>query len=188
MEQIASYVAPAATILAALITASNLGPRITGWGFVVYTLGALAWLAIGLTVGPSSLVWQNAILLPLDIFGIWRWLGRQTRIEEGGETAAKRSRRQEGETLFPMSIMTKAPVISTDGKDIGRCVDAMAGCSSGRLSYLVVAEGGVAGVGETLRRLPWDGCSVKDGQVNAPMPASQFCSLKALEPEHWPAH
>lgn len=187
MEQIASYIAPVATILAALITASNLGARITGWGFVVYTVGSIAWLAIGLTVGPSSLVWQNAILLPLDIFGIWRWLGRQARIEEGAEAAEKRSRREDGETLFPMSIITKAPVVSADGKEIGHCVDAMAGCRSGRLSYLVVAEGGVAGLGETLRRLPWEGCSVKDEKVNSAMPSAQFCSLQALEPDHWPA-
>jgi hypothetical protein len=187
MEQIASYIAPAATILAALVTASNVGARITGWGFVIYTVGSLAWLAIGLTIGPSSLVWQNAILLPLDIFGIWRWLGRQARIEEGGQTAEKRSRRQDGETLFPMSIITKAPVVSADGKAMGRCVDAMAGCSSGRLSYLVVADGGVAGVGETFRRLPWDGCSVKGETVNSAMPLSQFCSLEPLEPDRWPA-
>ena len=39
--------------------------------------------------------------------------------------------------------------------EIGHCVDAMAGCASGSLSYVVVSQGGVAGVGETLRRLPW---------------------------------
>lgn len=187
MEQIAIYIAPLATILAALVTASNLGPRITGWGFVVYTVGSLAWLAIGLTVGPSSLVWQNAILLPLNIFGIWRWLGRQTRIEEGAHRAAGLSRREKGESLFPISIMTKAEVISTEGKTMGHCVDAMAGCDSGTLSYMVVTEGGVAGVGETLRRLPWEGCTVKHGQVTTPMPLSQFCTLDALEPGHWPA-
>ena len=33
METIASWVAPIATTIAALMTASNLGSRVTGWGF-----------------------------------------------------------------------------------------------------------------------------------------------------------
>ena len=39
MEQIASYVAPVATTIAALIVASNLGARITGFGFIIFTIG-----------------------------------------------------------------------------------------------------------------------------------------------------
>ena len=37
MEQIASFVAPVATTIAALFVASNLGARITGYGFIVFT-------------------------------------------------------------------------------------------------------------------------------------------------------
>ncbi len=43
MESIATWLAPIATTIAALMTASNLGTRITGWGFVVFTVGSLAW-------------------------------------------------------------------------------------------------------------------------------------------------
>jgi hypothetical protein len=38
-------------------------------------------------------------------------------------------------------------------------------------------------VGETLRRLPWTGCSVDEDCVKAPVALSQFCTLEALEPE-----
>ena len=31
------------------------------------------------------------ILTVLNIFGIWRWLGRQSRVEEGARTAAQAS-------------------------------------------------------------------------------------------------
>jgi len=78
-------------------------------------------------------------------------------------------------------------VMSSDGQSIGHCVDAMAGCTSGRLSYLAVGEGGVAGVGESLRRLPWSICSVEGEQVLANIRQSEFRSLNPLEPEHWPA-
>jgi len=37
MESIATWVAPIATTIAALMTASNLGSRITGYGFIVFT-------------------------------------------------------------------------------------------------------------------------------------------------------
>lgn len=187
MEQIASFVAPVATTLAALIVASNLGARITGFGFVVFTLGSVSWTILGYATGQPNLLWQNVVLTGLNLFGIWRWLGWQARIEEGGVTAARDSRADAGESLFPVSLLTKAQVVSSDGHEIGRSVDAMAGCASGRVAYLVVAEGGVVGVGQTLRRVPWSGCSVDNDQVKAPIALPHFCTLEALEPDHWPA-
>ena len=187
MEQTLSWIATAATIIAASITASNLGSRITGYGFVVFTFGSICWLAFGLVSGQPALVWTNAALTFLNLFGVWRWLGRQARIEEGGAAASDDSRRAPGETLFPVSLLAKGEVVSAGGEPIGRCVDAMAGCSSGRITYLVVAEGGMAGVGETLRRLPWGGCVVEGAKVKSPLRQAQFCALDRLEPDHWPA-
>ena len=48
MEGLAGWVALAATCIAALMTASNLGARVTGWGFVIFTIGAAAWIVVGL--------------------------------------------------------------------------------------------------------------------------------------------
>ncbi len=186
MEQTLSWIATAATVIAASITASNLGSRITGSGFIVFTFGSIAWFAFGLMSGQPALLWTNAVLTFLNLFGIWRWLGRQTRIEEGGEAGARASRETPGEALFALSVLTKAPLSSADGGDLGRSVDAMAGCSSGRLHYLVVSEGGVAGVGEILRRLPWDHCRVEDGRVIAAVDAAAFSALEQIEPGHWP--
>lgn len=188
MQQIASFLAPIATTIAALIVASNLGARITGFGFVVFTVGSVSWTVLGYATDQPNLLWQNVVLTGLNLFGIWRWLGWQARIEEGAETAAKDSEAESGETLFPVSLLTKGRVIAKDGEEVGRCVDAMAGCTDGRLAYLVVAEGGVAGVGETLRRLPWSGCSVDEHRVLAPVALSRFCALEPLEADHWPAH
>lgn len=187
MEQIAAIVAPVATTLAALIVASNLGARITGFGFIIFTAGSVAWSILGFATDQPNLLWQNIILTGLNLFGVWRWLGWQARLEEGGAVAAKESHDEPGETLFPVSLLTKARVVSSDGTEIGRCIDAMAGCASGRVAYLVVAEGGLAGVGQTLRRLPWAGCSADEDCVTAPIEHSQFCALDALEPDHWPA-
>jgi hypothetical protein len=187
MDQWISWVATTATIIAACMTASNLGTRITGSGFIVFTIGSIAWIAVALTTGQSALLWTNIVLTFLNLFGIWRWLGRQARIEEGGEAAQKRSRAAQGETLFPVSLLSKAGIVAGDGSVIGRAVDAMAGCSSGAIRYLVVSEGGIAGVGETLRRLDWDGLAVEGDAVRCRLSSDALCSLEAIEPGQWPA-
>ena len=186
MEDIVSWLAPAATTLAALITASNLGSRTTGYGFAIFTVGSLAWLAQGYLTGQPSLLWQNAILTVLNLFGVWRWLGIRAKIEEGGRAAQEESLDTPGEALFPSSLLGRATIIGRDGAELGRTVDAMIGCSSGRLSYIVAAEGGVVGVGETLRMLNWGDVSVDEERFQTPMSPESFRSLPTLDKDSWP--
>ncbi len=186
METIASWVAPIATTIAALMTASNLGSRITGCGFIVFTVGSIAWAALGIATGQPNLLWQNVILTGLNLFGIWRWLGRQARIEDGGMTAAVESEDMASETLFPASLLTKAKLIGAGGEEYGASVDAMLGCRSGRPAYLVVAEGGIAGVGETLRRVDWRHARVEDDRIVTPLTRTAFNRLDQLAKDQWP--
>jgi hypothetical protein len=187
METIASWVAPVATTIAALMTASNLGSRVTGWGFAVFLVGSIAWAVLGAATGQPNLVWQNIILSGLNLFGIWRWLGRQQQIERGGEKAAAASERAATETLFPASRLLAADIAGRDGGALGSAVDAMIGCQSGRVAYLVVAEGGVAGVGETLRRLDWRDVRAGEEGFAAAHDARSFAALAKLERDRWPA-
>lgn len=182
-----SWVATAATIIAACMTASNLGTRITGYGFAVFLLGSICWLALGLMTGQPALLWTNAVLTLLNIFGIWRWLGRQAAIEEGASAATRHSRDLPQETLFPVSLFTRAPVAAADGNTIGHCIDAMAGCSSGRLRYLVVSEGGVAGVGEALKRIDWADVQVDGDQLRCRLDAAALARLDEIAKDQWPA-
>jgi hypothetical protein len=186
MAETISWVATIATVIAASMTAANLGSRITGYGFVIFTLGALCWIAVGVATGQPALTWTNVVLTILDIFGIWRWLGRQAKVEEGARTAAERSEGMPTETLFPVSLLTRAPV-RHGATELGRCIDAMAGCGSGRISYVVVSEGGIAGVGETLRRLPWSEAKVDEETVVLDMSRAAFDSLEQLPRDQWPA-
>jgi hypothetical protein len=182
-----SWIATIATITAASMTASNLGSKITGYGFAVFLVGSLAWLATGLMTDQPALVWTNAVLTILNIFGIWRWLGRQARVEEGGRAASEASEETPGEALFPISLLSRAAMRGA-GADFGQCIDAMAGCHSGRLSYVVVSEGGIGGVGETLRRVPWSAVHVEGEEVRVRFSNEQFRALEALERDQWPAH
>lgn len=186
MAQTISWIATVATIVAAFMTASNLGSRVTGYGFVIFTAGALCWFAVGVMTGQPALLWTNVVLTMLDLFGIWRWLGRQSKVEEGARTASEASEVTPGEALFPVSLLARAPVVAK-GKEYGHCIEAMAGCSSGGLDYLVVSQGGVAGVGETLRRLPWKLAKVDGDAVIIRLDQLQFEELQELPRDAWPA-
>lgn len=94
MEQIANWVAPIATTLAAIMVAANLGARITGVGFIVFSIGSVAWMAIGLATGQANLVWQNAILLGINALGVWRWLGLRARYDKGAAAATRATARR----------------------------------------------------------------------------------------------
>jgi hypothetical protein len=185
MADIISWVATVATIIAAFMTAANLGSRITGYGFAVFTFGAICWIAVGALTGQPALLWTNIVLFVLDLFGVWRWLGRQARVEQGARAASEASEQTPGEALFPVSLLTSASVRCGD-TDVGHCVDAMAGCRSGRLDYLVVSEGGLAGVGERLRRLPWKDACVEEEVVTLKLDRRTFEQLQELKRDEWP--
>lgn len=185
MESIAVWAAPFATTIAALMTASNLGIRITGWGFVVFTIGSIGWIVVGLTTHQPNIVWQNAILTALNLFGVWRWLGRQAKLEEGGQRAAKASQGRPGERLFPVSLLTKARLKDAKGTELGTAVDAMATADHGQLAYVVISSGGVGGVGETVRRLPWQEARVDGDCLTTRLDQTAFEGLEQLAKDDW---
>ncbi|HZU50319.1 MAG TPA: PRC-barrel domain containing protein [Sphingomicrobium sp.] len=186
MADTISWVATVATIIAASMTAANLGARITGYGFVVFTIGALCWINVGASTGQPALTWTNVVLTILDVFGIWRWLGREAKVEEGARAASEASEKLPGETLFPISLLTRAPVRNRES-ELGRCIDAMAGCSTGRVHYVVVSQGGVGGVGETLRRLAWSSATIVDQHLVTDLDSGAFGELEQLARDEWPA-
>ena len=187
MENSLSWVATIATVTAASIVASNLGARITGYGFIIFTIGSLAWLGLGLMTGQPALMWTNIALTFLNLFGIWRWLGRQARVEDGSRAAARASHSAPGEDLFPVSLLARATVRSGSSQ-LGSCVDAMAGCRSGRIAYVMVSEGGFAGAGEHLRRLPWSELHVEEDEVVTRLDQARFCKLEPVPKDEWPSH
>ncbi len=186
MIEILGWIATVATIGGALLTASNLGAKVTGSGFVVFLFGSLSWLSLAWMTGQQALMWTNIVLTILNLFGIWRWLGRQARVEEGGKTASEASAHSPGETLFPVSLLGSATVVAA-GQEVGRCVDAMAGQRSGQLAYVVVSQGGLAGVGEHFRRLPWSDARVDGDRLVLGMSSDRFSALPQVARDEWPA-
>jgi hypothetical protein len=186
MDQIVSWVATVATILAACFTASNLGSRITGIGFIIFTVGSIAWFTLGWLTDQPALIWTNAVMTALNIFGVYRWLGRQAKLEDGAAKAAEASAAAPGDTLFPASSLTASKLVGRGGEPLGTTVDAMLSCDGGKLRYLVVAEGGVAGIGETFRRVDWRYAGVEDGEVRTDLDPGSFQRLPELQKDNWP--
>jgi len=187
LQDIAGWVAPIATMLAAMMTAANLGARLTGWGFVVFTGGSIAWTIVGATTGQTNLVASNGFLTLINLFGIWRWLGRQAAYEQGGQSAQVASRQSDTDSLFTATSISGMAVSAADGKYLGHAVEALMECKSGTVSYIVVATGGLGGVDEQLRAVSRSDIAFSCDGLKLRIDSSAFRKLEVLQPGRWPA-
>ena len=187
METIAAWIAPSATMIAAMMTAANLGARVTGWGFIVFTVGSLAWSLIGYATGQPNLLATNAFLTIVNLVGIWRWLGRQAGYEDGGKSATRASRRAATPDLFTATGIAGAQVVDRQGTELGRAVEALIACDRGEINYVVVAAGGVGGIEERLRAVPRSKITFMSDLLKLNMTEPEFCALPTLVAGDWPA-
>jgi hypothetical protein len=74
LGEIIRWSASVSGILAAVVVALNLGRRITGIGFVVFTVSSVSWMVAGYLENLPSLVTQNVVLTAINLLGIYRWL------------------------------------------------------------------------------------------------------------------
>jgi len=187
MEGIAGWIAPIATMIAAMMTAANLGARVTGWGFIVFTVGSIAWSVVAIVTGQQNLLWTNAVLTLVNAVGIWRWLGRQARYDDGGTAASECSAATpQVPTLFAIGAMPGTTLIGRQGDAIGTVVEGMMRCADSSLSYIVVSEGGLAGVGERLHALHPNEVRFADGEVRCDLSVGELAARPVLG-EAWPA-
>jgi len=187
VEYAAGWIAPAATVIAAMMTAANLGARTTGWGFVVFTIGSIAWSVVGFSSGQTNLLATNGFLTLVNVVGAWRWLGRQRAYEDGGKSAAEASRRSAFPTLFTATGVAGMPVTASDGKPIGKAVEALVSCENGSVSYVVVGTGGVGGIAETLRAVSRDNINFAYDSLALRRDSIWFEAQPTLEGGDWPA-
>lgn len=186
MTDMAGWVAPIATMMAAMMTAANLGARFTGWGFVVFLVGSIAWTTVAISTGQQNLLFTNLFLSLVNLVGIWRWLGRQAKLDDGAKAASEASEDAAGPALFPAGMLQDQALAGADGTTIGRVAGAMVECGSGRVAYLVVGEGGVGGIGERLHMLPWERIAIDGGTLSADLAAPALAALPEVTPDEWP--
>lgn len=181
MEDLAGWIAPAATMIAAMMTAANLGARVTGWGFVVFTIGSLGWIAVALASGQQNLLLTNGFLTLVNLIGIWRWLGRQAKFADSAEAAEAESREDAHTDRFAVSGLEGRAVRGRDGAVIAHAVDALVSCRKGQIGYLIIRAGGVGGVGESLHKLAWSEARMKDDAIATDLDAEALRQLPRAE-------
>jgi hypothetical protein len=174
-------------MIAAMMTAANLGARITGTGFAIFTLGSISWSIVGLGSGQTNLLATNAFLTLVNLVGVWRWLGRQRAYEDGGKSAVQESRRDTVPTLFSATGVAGLPVHDDSGTKVGQAVEALLECDSGTVSYVVVAKGGVGGVAETLHAIERDAVRFCCDRLDLALSAAELDDLPSLPDGSWPS-
>jgi sporulation protein YlmC with PRC-barrel domain len=84
-------------------------------------------------------------------------------------------------------MLGRSTVTDRSGGKIGQTVDAMIGSTTGRIQYLVVSAGGVAGVGERLHRVDWHSASFGNDAIRLTIDRQQFDQLPTIPKDHWPS-
>jgi hypothetical protein len=186
LNQIAQWLAPIATMIAAMMTAVNLGARVTGWGFVVFTVGSIAWTTVGVASGQTSLIVANGFLTLVNLIGIWRWLGRQRAYEDGGQSAKAASRIASSPTLFTATGIAGMPVVGADDAPIGKAVEALIECGSGEVSYVVVSSTSAAGIVEELRAVSRREIGFEYDRLVLRLHSRAFTEIAPINTGNWP--
>jgi len=175
LADIAGWAAPAATMVAAMMTASNLGARVTGWGFVVFTFGSIGWIIVGLGDDQQGLIVANAVLTLVNMVGIWRWLGREARYEAVGEAVE-----QAPAAVVPTSGIFGREIIDRNGDVAGEAVEAIVDCRSASIRRIILRTGGVGGFGERLVALNIDQVQLDGAVIRTSLSAADISALPAV--------
>lgn len=77
------WIAAFGTILAATMVAADYSRRVTGTGFLLFSIVSCLWVYAGLTAKDGTpLAIQNAVLLLINLFGVWQFLiSRKKKLE-----------------------------------------------------------------------------------------------------------
>jgi hypothetical protein len=82
------YYGAAAGAIAALIVSLDLGRRPTGWAFVIFVTSSIALIGWGfLNDEGKGIGTQNAVLLVINVIGVYRYLIRKAPVHAKGATA-----------------------------------------------------------------------------------------------------
>jgi uncharacterized membrane protein YphA (DoxX/SURF4 family) len=73
--EIIEWYATISGVIAALMLASDLGRKVTGFGFVLFCTMNIAWILHARTQPDGGgLMWQNGILFAVNLLGVYQYL------------------------------------------------------------------------------------------------------------------
>jgi uncharacterized membrane protein YphA (DoxX/SURF4 family) len=90
------WIAALGTMLAAALIALDLGRKATGWGFVLFCAVSITWIVSGLTSDALPIAAMNAILLLINVWGVWQYLlsPKNRKVMDRLEPVAERIERE----------------------------------------------------------------------------------------------
>jgi uncharacterized membrane protein YphA (DoxX/SURF4 family) len=75
MGDIIEWYATISGIVAAIMLASDLGRKVTGFGFILFCTMNIAWILHARSQPEGAgLMWQNGILFAVNLLGVYRYL------------------------------------------------------------------------------------------------------------------
>ena len=76
-------------VIAALVVASNISRRVSGWAFVLFVTSSCALVAWGfMSDDAEGIGWQNICLLLINLWGVYRYLIRTDDLEASQQEQA----------------------------------------------------------------------------------------------------
>jgi hypothetical protein len=85
IADILRWIASATGMIAAIMVAANAGARVSGIGFIIFSVSSLIWIATSVMGGNSPLAVQNVVLLGINLFGVYRYLWNVDDDEADGD-------------------------------------------------------------------------------------------------------
>jgi sporulation protein YlmC with PRC-barrel domain len=93
------------------------------------------------------------------------------------------------EDLVSGSSVTGTEVVNLQGVELGKVKDFMVERTGGRIAYVVIARGGVMGMGERLYAVPWDllrSGDLTSDQLAIDIEPEDLDSGPGFDPDNWP--
>jgi hypothetical protein len=103
VTDLAEWYATITGVIAALMLASDLGRKVTGYGFILFCTMNIAWILFAQSQEDGAgLTWQNAILFGVNLLGVYQYLlsaknrRKMKVVEQAVEEFEQREARAEG--------------------------------------------------------------------------------------------
>lgn len=91
--------------------------------------------------------------------------------------------------LTPFTLLLGAHVGGSDGDPVGTIADVMMAAAEGRIVYVALSVGGIAGFGERLFAVPWSAFVVDPvgGALSVTFARAALDDLAGFDKDSWPA-
>ncbi|WP_419815239.1 PRC-barrel domain-containing protein [Glacieibacterium sp.] len=92
-------------------------------------------------------------------------------------------------TLVAAGALLESSVLGSDGKALGKVAEIMMIAGKGDIAYVVLASGGMLGIGETLHAVTWCDFTIDpaDGHLSLPMTAAELAARPGFDKDNWPS-